>query len=113
MKRLNEVGAALMLQVVTARFVEETPAYEKDSEWVVRAAEFHDRIAKTLGIRARQEDLFELITTLEELQSVEEGTHPDWTPGTIPELTDHIMGRIAEEISTILGHSTITERQAA
>lgn len=93
------------------RHVEETPAAETSTEWIVRAQRTQTALNAALGARVNQADMFEVITTLEELQSVECGTHPDikqnaaLTINNVPALTEALNFRLTDEVTDLLAHT--------
>lgn len=93
------------------RHVEETPAAETSTEWILRAQRTQTALNAALGARVNQTDMFEVITTLEELQSVECGTHPDidqnatLTINNMPAIREALFLRFVREVTDLLAHA--------
>jgi hypothetical protein len=97
-----------MVRQLVRSFVDATEVEESSNEWVVRALKLQETLGRVLGVTPTAADIEELVTTFEELDSVEYGTHPELVTnmsGTInnmPEVTDYLMGRIDRETTALL-----------
>lgn len=111
MNKITESGARLMVQTLCMRFVDASPANELEREWVARALQLQNSLGKILGVTPNHHDIEELITSFEELESVEAGTHPDLitnlarTVDNSDAVTDYLLGRIGRETSALLEHA--------
>ena len=111
MNRLTESGARIMVTRLCKNFVTDTPADETENEWVARALLLQQQLGRIIGVTPAADDIKELITTLEELESVELGTHQDLvrnSAGTVDNtaaLTEHLMNRLNQETTDLLEHA--------
>lgn len=103
------------------QFVEETPFDEPGHVWDERAetlAKFLDVLLGTDISEKAMSDLRELITTLEEIQSVDAGTHHriDTRFNNQADLRDELANTLHDNVSEVLSVAAfkpITEGQAA
>jgi len=108
MNRITQSGAHIMVQHLTKNFVATTPANELPVEWVTRARGLQQQLGRVLGVTPAAADIEELVTTFEELDSVEAGTHPDLVrngAGTVDNtqtLVDHLVQRLNQETADLL-----------
>ena len=111
MNRLTESGARIMATHLTKSFVVNTPAHEAPTAWVQRALLLQQQLGRILGVTPSAADIEELVTTFEELDSVEAGTHPDlarntaFTVDNTAALTEHLMNRLNQETTDLLEHA--------
>lgn len=111
MNRITESGARIMVQTLVRSFVDATPANEDERAWVLRALKLQQSLGKILGATPNHHDIEELITSYEELESVEAGTHPDLvanlarTVDNTDVVTDYLLGRIGRETTDLLNHA--------
>ena len=111
MNRVTETGARIMTQALVRSFVDQSPAAEMENEWVARALRLQQQLGRILGVTPAHYDIEELITTYEEVQSVEAGTHPDivrnqaYTVDNTLALTEHLMSRLNQETTALLEHA--------
>jgi hypothetical protein len=100
-----------MVQTLVKSFVDASPAVEGEREWVVRALRLQTSLGRVLGVTPSHTDIEELITSYEELESVETGTHPDLvtnlarTVDNTGIVTDYLLGRIGRETDALLEHA--------
>lgn len=108
-----------MVQHLTKIFVATTPAAESENEWVARALRLQQQLGRILGTTPAHYDIEELVTTFEELDSVEAGTHPELVrnnAGTVDNtqlLTDHLMTRLNQETTALLEHAHFGQARVA
>lgn len=111
MNTLTETGARIMVQALVRSFVDQTLVEESSHEWVVRARRTQDMLGRILGVTPSHFDIEELVTSYEELESVEAGTHPDiqrnaaYTVDNTLAFTEHLLGRINQETTALLTNS--------
>jgi len=116
---ITEAGARIMVQHLVRSFVDATEVAESSQEWVLRARRLQDALGRILGVTPTHYDIEELITSFEELDSVETGTHPDLkvnltlTVNNAPELTDYLLGRVERETTALLTNAGFGKRVAA
>jgi len=119
MNTLTESGARIMVQVLCRNFVHQTPWDETPNAWVVRARELQKGMARITGSSPTAEDIQELITTYEELESVDAGTHPDLrinnalTINNAPDLVDQLIQRVERETTELLVNAGYRKQAAA
>jgi hypothetical protein len=100
-------------------FVDATEVEESSNEWVARARRLQDALGRVLGVTPTHYDIEELITSFEELDSVECRTHPELVTnlaGTVdntPEVTDYLLGRIERETTALLVNAGFGKQAAA
>jgi len=88
--------------------VRETPWDETPHEWYARATRTEAALNSTLRARINRADMNEVITTMEELESVEAGTHQNLkqnaalTVNNKPALLEAINNRLTREIAELL-----------
>lgn len=106
------------------QFIEDTAWDEPGHVWDQRTETLAHELQHLTGadIPAAMGDLRELITTLEEIQSVDAGTHPDinynasLTIDNRPDILDHLNQTLRDNMAELLSVAAfrpITERQAA
>ena len=111
MNTITPSGALIMVQHLTKSFVANTPASETENEWVGRALRLQQQLGRILGVTPSHFDIEELVTTFEELDSVDAGTHPDlvrntaYTVDNTLALTEHLMNRLNQETTALLEHA--------
>ena len=119
MNTITEAGAKIMVQHLVRSFVDATEVAESSQEWVLRARRLQDALGRILGVPVHHEDIEELITSFEELDSVECQTHPELvtnlarTVDNTPDVTDYILGRIERETTALLDNAGFGKRVAA
>ena len=90
------------------RHIEDTPAVETDHEWIARAIRTEAALNAALGARVNRIHLREVISTLQELHSVHDGTHPDidqnqtLTINNVPKMLEDIHIAISNQIAELL-----------
>jgi len=100
------------------RHVEETDANEPAQAWIARAVRTQAALSAAIGARVNGADMNQLITDLEELESVQCGTHPDltvnkaYTVDNADELTDRIHRQINTTIDDLLASAEPMNRRA-
>jgi hypothetical protein len=111
MNTITATGAHIMTQALCRVFVQNTPAHENPANWVKRALELQASVARIIGVMPIDTDIEELVTSFEELESIECGTHPDLvrnetrTVDNSLDLTERIVARINTETWTLLNNS--------
>jgi hypothetical protein len=111
MNTITETGARIMVQALVRSFVDQTLVEESSNEWVARALRTQQMLGRILGVTPNHHDIEELITSFEELESVDAGTHPDivrnaaYTVDNTLALTEHLLGRINQETSALLANA--------
>jgi hypothetical protein len=116
---ITESGARIMVQALVRSFVDATLVEESSHEWVVRARKLQDALGRILGTTPAHYDIEELITSYEELDSVEFRTHPELKvnlAGTVdnaPELSDYILRCIERETTALLTNAGFGKRAVA
>jgi len=116
---ITEAGARIMVQHLVRSFVDATEVAESSQEWVLRARRLQDALGRLLGVTPSHYDIEELITSFEEIESIETGTHPklevnqSLTVNNAPELTDYLLGRIERETTALLANAGFGKRVAA
>ena len=111
MNKITETGASLMVQALVRSFVDATPANESEHAWVARALRLQQSLGRVLGVTPSHHHIEELVTTYEELDSVEAGTHPDMVTDmsgitdNTDLVTDYLMGRVGRETTALLNHA--------
>lgn len=119
MNKITETGAQLMVQTLVRSFVDATPAYEDGNSFVSRALKLQTSLGKILGVTPTHWDIEELITSFEELESVETGTHPELvtnlarTIDNTDVVTDYLLGRIGRETTALLNNAGFGKLVAA
>jgi hypothetical protein len=119
MNKVTESGARIMVQALVRSFVDATLVEESSQEWIIRARKLQDALGRVLGVPVHHEDIEELITSFEELESVEYQTHPELVTnlaGTVdntPEVTDYILGRIERDTTALLVNAGFGKKVAA
>lgn len=90
--------------------VRETPFDEQPLQWIERAQRTEAALNATLRGRINRHYMNEVITTMEELESVECGTHPDLvqnqalTVNNKPDLLDALNAQLTREVAALLAH---------
>jgi len=101
-----------------ARHIEETDANEPAQAWIARAIRTQAALSAAIGARVNGADMNQLITDLEELESIQCGTHPDltvnnaYTVDNTDELTDRIHRQINATIDALLASAEPMNRRA-
>ena len=119
MNRITDTGARIMVQTLTKSFVDATPAFEEPGAYVIRARRLQDQLGRVLGVVPTHWDVEELITSYEELESVETGTHPELvtnlarTIDNTDVVTDYLLGRIGRETTTLLNNAGFGKQMVA
>jgi hypothetical protein len=119
MNTVTESGARIMVQALVRSFVDATEVAESSQEWIVRARRLQDALGRVLGVTPNHYDIEELITSFEELDSVECGTHPDLavnltlTVNNAPAITEALLGRIERETTALLTNAGFGKRAVA
>ena len=114
MNTITATGAHIMTQALTRAFVKNTPWDEQPAAWVKRSLDLQASIGRIIGATPTVDDITELVTSFEELESVETGTHPDLVrneartvDNSLP-LTEAILARINQETWTLLNNAGFT-----
>jgi phosphoserine phosphatase len=116
---ITETGARIMVQALVRSFVDQTLLEESSNEWVARALKTQQMLGRILGVTPAHYDIEELVTSFEELQSVEAGTHTDlkrnatYTVDNSLELTEHLLRRINQETTALLTNAGFGKKVAA
>jgi predicted extracellular nuclease len=116
---LTEAGARIMVQHLVRSFVDATEVEESSQEWVLRARRLQDQLGGLLGVTPTAADIEELVTSYEELESIEYGTHQDLkvnltlTINNAPELAEALHGRIERETTDLLENAGFGKKVAA
>lgn len=111
MNTITATGAHIMVQALCRSFVDQTPHDEAGAAWVARALKLQTSIHQITGAKATADDIKELVTSYEELESIETGTHPALvrnearTVDNTLALTEALMARINAEAWTLLNNS--------
>lgn len=119
MNRITEAGARIMVQGLVRSFVDATPWNEEPGAYVVRARKLQDQLGRIIGVTPTHYDIEELITSYEELESVEQGTHPDLvtnmarTVDNTLEVTEHLLARVNRETTDLLDNAGFGKQAAA
>jgi len=119
MNTITEAGARIMVQHLVRSFVDATEVAESSREWVLRARRLQDALGRILGVLPNHYDIEELITSYEELDSVETGTHPDLkvnlslTVNNAPAITEALLGRVERETTALLSNAGFGKKVAA
>lgn len=91
--------------------VRETPFDEDPHRWYERATRTEAALNATLRARINRHYMNEVITTMEELESVEAGTHQDLvqnqalTVNNKPDILDRLNQQLSREIAELLAHT--------
>jgi hypothetical protein len=100
-------------------FVDATPVGESEQEWTARALRLQASLGRVLGVMPSHYDIEELVTTFEELESVEHGTHPELVTDMsgITDNTDlvrdYLLGRVGRETTDLLNNAGFGKQAAA
>jgi len=100
--------ARWLVRKYAKQHVSETEWNESSYSWIARARRTQAAMNSAIGARVNGADLNQLITDLEELESVETGTHPDLVvnnAGTVNntlELTERITKQVNDSITELL-----------
>lgn len=119
MNRITETGARIMVQALCRSFVDATPYLEDDLDYVRRERKLQQQLGRILGVTPTAADIIELVTTYEELESVETGTHPDLvtnmarTVDNTLAVTENLLARVNRETSDLLENSGFGKAVAA
>ena len=109
-RKVTEEHACQIILSQCRQFVEDTPAREPGHEWDARLENLAKHLTAETGadIENATADLRELITTLEELQSVDTNTHyrivlnQALTIDNRPDLRDEINRNLRDELAMLL-----------
>jgi hypothetical protein len=109
-RRVTEEHARRIILSASRQFVEDTPAREPGHEWDARLENLAKHLSAETGadIENAVSDLRELITTLEELQSVDTNTHyrivlnAALTIDNRPDLRDELNRDLRDELAMVL-----------
>ena len=119
MNTITEAGARIMVGHLVRSFVDATEVDESSNEWAARALRLQAALGRILGVMPSHFDIEELITSFEELESIEMGTHPELkvnlslTIQNAPVLGEYLMGRIDRETTALLTNAGFRKRVAA
>jgi hypothetical protein len=119
MMRITEDGARIMVQQLVRSFVDATPYNEEPNAFVTRALKLQASLGRILGVTPSHYDIEELVTSFEELDSVEHGTHPELVTnlaGTVDNtdlVRDYLVGRIGRETTALLTNAGFGKMVAA
>ena len=90
--------------------VRETPWDENPHRWYERATRTEAALNSVLRGRVNRHHMNEVITTMEELESVDAGTHPELdqnrtlTINNKPDLLDRLQAQLTREVAELLAH---------
>ena len=109
-RKVTEEHARQVILSQCRQFVEDTPAREPGHDWDARLENLAKHLTAETGadIENATADLRELITTLEELQSVDTGTHyrivlnAALTIDNRPDLRDELNRDLNDELAMVL-----------
>jgi hypothetical protein len=116
---ITEAGARIMVGHLVRSFVDATLVEESSNEWAARALRLQAALGRILGVMPSSDDITELITSFEELESIEMGTHPELkvnltlTINNAPQLGEYLMGRIDRETTALLSNAGFGKKVAA
>ena len=119
MMRITADGAQIMVQQLVRSFVDATPYNEEPRDFVTRALKLQASLGRVLGVTPSHYDIEELITSYEELDSVDHGTHPELVTNmarTIDNtdlVRDYLVGRIGRETTALLTNAGFGKMVAA
>jgi hypothetical protein len=108
-----------MVQALVRSFVDATPYLEEPADYVARELRLQSQLGRVLGVTPSAADIIELITTYEEIESVEAGTHQDLVTNmarTIDNtlaVTEHLLARVNRETSDLLDNAGFGKAVAA
>jgi hypothetical protein len=100
-------------------FVDATPVEESANEWTARALRLQASLGRVLGVMPSHYYIEELVTTFEELESVEHGTHPELVTDMsgITDNTDlvrdYLLDRVQRETTDLLNNAGFGQVAAA
>jgi hypothetical protein len=109
-RKVTEAHARQIILSQCRQFVEDTPAREPGHEWDIRLENLANHLTNETGadIGNATADLRELITTLEELQSMDTNTHyrivlnQALTIDNRPDLRDELNLDLRDELAMVL-----------
>ena len=119
MMTITVEGAQIMVGQLVRSFVDATPYDEAPNAFVARALKLQASLGRILGVMPSHYDIEELVTSYEELDSVEHGTHPELVTnlaGTIDNtdlVRDYLVGRIGRETTDLLNNAGFRKPVAA
>ena len=114
MNTITATGAQIMTQALCRSFVKNSPWDESPNAWARRALDLQASIARIIGFTPTSDDIKELVTSFEQLESIECGTHQDLdrnearTVDNSLDLTERLIARINTETWTLLNNSGFT-----
>lgn len=120
MGRVTEPEARRIIREMCAQFIEDEPARsESVMAELDRLEQLEDNITAAIGADIRHGSLADTLTTLDSIQSVECGTHPDLdqnqalTVNNKPELLERLERQHQEDVWFVLQAAGFTARRWA
>jgi len=120
MGRVTEVEARQIIREMCSQFIEDEPARsESVMAELDRLEQLEDDITAAIGADIRHGSLADTLTTLDGIQSVECGTHPDLrrnqalTINTAPDILDTLENQLREDLWFVLQAAGFTARRYA
>ena len=109
MGRVTEPQARQIIREMCSQFIEDEPARsESVMAELDRLEQLEDDITAAIGADIRHGSLADTLTTLDGIQSVECGTHPDFTQNraltinTAPDILDRLESQLREDLWFVL-----------
>jgi hypothetical protein len=120
MGRVTEPEARQVIRELCAKFIEDEPARSENvMAELDRLEQLEDDITAAIGADIRHGSLVDVMTTLDGIQSVECGTHPDLeqnqalTVNTAPDILDTLERQLQEDVYFVLQAAGFTARRYA
>ena len=110
--------ARYVVRTICQRHVDETPFDETPHEWYARATRSEAALNAILCVRINRADMNEVITTIENIQSLEAGTYAEidqnaaLTVNNVPDIADRLNARLNREIAELLTSAEPNARRA-
>ena len=109
MGRVSEVEARQIIRGMCSQYIEDEPARsESVMAELDRLEQLEDDITDAIGADIRHGSLADTLTTLDGIQSVECGTHPELirnqalTINTAPDILDRLESQLREDLWFVL-----------
>jgi hypothetical protein len=120
MGRVTEPQARQIIREMCSQFIEDEPARsESVMAELDRLEQLEDDITAKIGADIRHGSLADTLTTLDGIQSVECGTHPDLvqnaalTINTAPDILDRLESQLREDLWFVLQAAGFTAKRYA
>jgi len=120
MGRVTEPQARQIIREMCSQFIEDEPARsESVMAELDRIEQLEDDITALIGADIRHGSLADTLTTLDGIQSVECGTHPDLdrnralTVNNAPDILDTLESQLREDLYFVLQAAGFTARRYA